>query len=79
MACAEKDLVTGYNNFELRMYDGRIGRWLSTDPGHQYASPYEAMGNNPVSTYDMKGDSGWVSINDGIANHFGYHPDIYDQ
>jgi RHS repeat-associated protein len=31
-AYAEKDQVTGWNNFELRMYDSRIGRWLSVDP-----------------------------------------------
>lgn len=56
-AFAEKDPVTGYNNFELRMYDGRIGRWLSIDPAGQFASPYEAMGNNPVIRFDMRGDT----------------------
>ena len=34
-AYAEKDPVTGWNNFDLRMYDGRIGRWLSVDPAGQ--------------------------------------------
>ncbi|WP_462266181.1 hypothetical protein [Mucilaginibacter sp.] len=29
-ACAEKDPVTGYNNFDLRMSDGKIGRLLIT-------------------------------------------------
>ena len=52
---AEKDSVTGFNNFELRMYDGKIGRWLSTDPKHQYSSPYVGMGNNPVSGFDPTG------------------------
>jgi RHS repeat-associated protein len=54
-AYAEKDPVTGLNNFDLRMYDGRIGRWLSVDPMGQYASPYEGMGNNPVSGIDPSG------------------------
>jgi RHS repeat-associated protein len=54
-AYAEKDPVTGFNNFELRMYDGRIGRWLSTDPKGQFASPYEGMGNNPVTGIDKNG------------------------
>lgn len=29
---AEKDPDTGLNAFELRMYDSRIGRWISPDP-----------------------------------------------
>ncbi len=43
--------------FELRLWDGRIGRWLSTDPYGQYASPYVGMGNNPISGIDP--DGGW--------------------
>jgi RHS repeat-associated protein len=54
-AYSEKDAQTTYNNFNLRMYDGRIGRWLSTDPAGQFASPYEGMGNNPVSGNDPTG------------------------
>ena len=56
---AEKDEETGWNNFELRMYDSRIGRWMSTDPYGQHASPYVGMGNNPVSGLDP--DGGWDS------------------
>ncbi|MNF86260.1 hypothetical protein D3C84_686920 [compost metagenome] len=44
--------------FQLRLWDGRIGRWLSTDPYSQYASPYLGMGNNPVSGVDP--DGGWL-------------------
>jgi RHS repeat-associated protein len=53
---SEKDPVTGLNNFELRMYDPMIGRWLTTDPQGQYYSPYERMGNNPVSGTDPTGE-----------------------
>ncbi|WP_170113694.1 RHS repeat-associated core domain-containing protein [Mucilaginibacter yixingensis] len=52
---AEKDAVTGWNNFDLRMYDGMIGRWLTMDPMGQYHSPYEGMGNNPVNSFDING------------------------
>lgn len=48
---------TGYVAFELRNYDAVIGRWLSTDPYGQYASPYVGMGNNPVNRIDL--DGGW--------------------
>jgi RHS repeat-associated protein len=53
----EKDPETGMEAFELRMWDGRLGRWLSPDPYGQYASPYLGMGNNPVSSIDP--DGGW--------------------
>src|SRR5271154_144940 len=52
---AEKDSVTNWNAFELRMYDARFGRWLSPDPYGQFSSPYLAMGNNPVSGTDPNG------------------------
>lgn len=52
---AEIDPETGWNNFELRMYDTAIGRWLSIDPYDQYWSPYLGMGNNPISSVDQDG------------------------
>ena len=45
----EKDPETGMEAFQLRMWDGRLGRWLSPDPYGQYASPYLGMGNNPMN------------------------------
>ncbi len=46
------------------MYDGRIGRWLSVDPAGQFASPYEGMGNNPVSGSDPTGgEYDWYTNN----------------
>lgn len=52
---AERDGLTGNNDFMLRQYDPRLGRWLTKDPMGQYASPYMAMGNNPVSYIDPTG------------------------
>ncbi len=51
----EKDSETGMEAFELRLWDARIGRWLTTDPAGQYSSPYLGMGNNPVSYVDPDG------------------------
>ncbi|QLG46780.1 Ig-like domain-containing protein [Costertonia aggregata] len=51
----EKDPETGKEAFELRLWDSRIGRWLTTDPYGQYASPYLGMGNNPISLIDRDG------------------------
>lgn len=51
----ELDGETGMEAFQLRLWDGRIGRWLSPDPYGEFASPYLGMGNNPVSTIDPDG------------------------
>ena len=57
----EKDPETGKEAFELRLWDGRIGRWLTTDPAGQYSSPYLGMGNNPLNGIDPDGAFfGWV-------------------
>ncbi len=53
----EKDAETGKEAFELRLWDGRIGRWLTTDPAGQYSSPYLGMGNNPIYYIDKAGDT----------------------
>jgi RHS repeat-associated protein len=52
---SEEDDETGWNSFELRMYDAVIGRWTSMDPYRQFSSPYIGMGNNPVIYYDPNG------------------------
>jgi len=52
---AEHDDETGFESFELRLYNSRVGRWLSYDPEGQYDSPYVGMGNNPVSGVDPDG------------------------
>ena len=51
----EKDPETGKEAFQLRLWDARIGRWLTTDPYGEFHSPYLGMGNNPVSTIDLDG------------------------
>ncbi|QKG55128.1 hypothetical protein GKZ67_22170 (plasmid) [Hymenobacter sp. BRD67] len=56
---AEKDEETGTDDFELRNYDSRIGRWTAPDPAGQFHSPYVGMGNNPVSSVDP--DGGFIS------------------
>ena len=52
---AEKDNETGWNAFEARMWDSKIGRWNSIDPRRQFWSPYLGMGNSPVGNIDPDG------------------------
>jgi RHS repeat-associated protein len=57
----EVDPETGKEAFQLRLWDGRIGRWLTTDPYRQFSSPYLGMGNNPISMIDPDGGyTGWL-------------------
>ena len=60
----ERDPETEWEAFELRMWDGRLGRWMSIDPARQYASPYVGMGNNPVVKVDPDGglDTEYINI-----------------
>jgi RHS repeat-associated protein len=51
----EKDQETGMEAFELRLWDNRIGRWLTTDSKEVHASPYLGMGNNPITNIDPDG------------------------
>ena len=63
---AETDPETGKPAFELRLYDLRINRWLTTDPYKVHPSPYLGMANNPVITIDPDGGcpEGWDCYND---------------
>ncbi len=51
----EKDPETGKEAFQLRLWDARIGRWLTTDPKRFHHSPYLGMGNNPIFFIDSDG------------------------
>lgn len=51
----EFDTETRMEAFQLRLWDGRLGRWLTPDPLGQYVSSYLGMGNNPVNRVDPDG------------------------
>lgn len=54
-----------WHDFGSRMYDPALGRWMATDPQNQFASPYLALGNNPLLYIDPNGE--WALIDDAIA------------
>ena len=58
---AENDDETGWNFFEFRYYNGKIGRWMSPDLAHQHYSPYLAMSNNPAYI-DINGLTDWNGV-----------------
>ena len=52
---AETDSETGKPAFQLRLWDTRLGRWLTTDPKKEFKSPYIGMGNMPIVAVDPDG------------------------
>jgi len=52
----EYDSLTRWHDFHARQYDGALGRWFAVDPQDQFASPYLAMGDNPVMMVDPDGE-----------------------
>jgi len=54
----ERDIETGYDWFNVRGYDSRIGRFLGIDPHslrYPNLSPYVYCGNNPIGFIDPTG------------------------
>jgi RHS repeat-associated protein len=76
---SELDGETGWNNFELRSYNSRIGRWFQYDPKGQFFSPYMGMGNNPVSAVDPDGGTTNDFIKDNKENSIFWtdNPELY--
>ncbi|NJN25210.1 MAG: hypothetical protein HC819_04135 [Cyclobacteriaceae bacterium] len=74
---AELDEETGWNSFELRMYEPVIGRWMAVDPKRQHYSPYLSMGNNAIRKVDPDGggdgfrqvDGSWQNDGSGIGGN----------
>jgi RHS repeat-associated protein len=58
-AYSEYDEDIQWNDFALRNYDPQIARWVQQDPYQQFASPYVALGGDPVNMVDPSG--GWAA------------------
>jgi len=61
-----KDLGLHWMDFNARVYDPQIGRFLGVDPladvgGQQVWSPYAAMGNAPESMIDPNGTYAYIT------------------
>ena len=59
----DKDITSGDLDFDARIYDSRLGRWLSTDvleSKYPFASTYCFGLNNPISFADADGRLIWI-------------------
>lgn len=59
----EYDEENSLHNFRARVYDSELMAFLGVDPAGQFASPYTAMGNNPVMIVDPDGKFADYSYN----------------
>ena len=65
----DKDIAVGDYDFGARIYDGRIGRWLSVDPlegKYPYVSPYCFVLNSPLLYIDPDGKD--IIISEAFVN-----------
>ncbi len=56
----EMSVAGGDIDFGARIYDSRLGRWLSVDPQfkmYPYSSPYVSFGDNPIYYIDPGGET----------------------
>lgn len=54
----ENDGETGYQDYGFRIYDKRLGRFLSVDPmskSYPYLTPYQFASNSPIGGIDLDG------------------------
>ena len=54
----DTDANIGYQDYGLRFYDKRLGRFFSVDPltkDYPWYSPYQFAGNSPIGNIDRDG------------------------
>lgn len=87
------DEVKGDGNsleYKFRMYDPRLGKFLSVDPlatQYPFYSPYHFAGNNPIQYVDLEGKepkdfrNNWIDLTDPVVSRNGMATirTIYDQ
>lgn len=52
---------SGLYDFRARLYDPLLGRFISTDPRHQFDSPYLYAGNEPLLMIDPNGEIAFLA------------------
>lgn len=65
----DKDISEGGQDYGERIYDGRIGKFLSVDPltiKYPWYTPYQFAGNTPIQAIDLDGLEPSFHIPNGI-------------
>lgn len=58
----ERDAATGLYNYNARMYDPAVGRFLQPDAAKQFPTPYSYVGSEPFGRVDPSGRNAIVLI-----------------
>ena len=61
----DKDISEGGQDYGMRIYDSRLGRFLSVDPltmGFAMLSPYQFASNTPISAIDIDGKEAEIVV-----------------
>jgi RHS repeat-associated protein len=59
----DKDISEGGQDYGMRIYDNRLGRFLSVDPlstNYPWYTPYSFAGNKPIWAIDLDGKEEWI-------------------
>jgi len=69
----DKDISSGAQDYGMRIYDARIGKFLSVDPiTKQYPelTPYQFASNSPNESIDLDGLESLSAIKSGLTRQF---------
>jgi RHS repeat-associated protein len=68
----DNDIGNGAQDYGMRIYDGRLGKFLSVDPltaKYPYLTPYQFASNSPISGVDMDGLEYYFSADGKYFDH----------
>ena len=66
----DKDISEGWQDYGMRIYDSRIGKFLSVDPltpKYPELTPYQFASNSPMENSDLDGLESLSEIKSGLA------------
>lgn len=76
-----KNVEGGQQDYGMRIYDPRVGRFLSVDPltrSYPQLTPYQFASNRPIDGVDLDGKEWSVSTVDGVTT-FTVHLKVYNE
>ena len=68
----DNDIENGAQDYGMRIYDGRLGRFLTVDPlskKYPFYTPFQFAGNSPILSLDIDGMEGDINKNENEKKH----------
>ena len=76
----DNDIENGMQDYGMRIYDGRLGKFLSVDPitkKYPMLTPYQFASNSPISGIDLDGLEYYFSSNGLFLGHIGKSQEVW--